>query len=350
MSKRDEIYKARFPLLITFKNAHMQEIEPILKPHDPSRFVLFPVQYHSVFEFYKKHLASFWTAEEISFSEDIKHFESLTEDERFFIKHVLAFFAASDGIVNENLSTNFASEVQIPEARAFYSMQGLAETVHSETYSLLIDTYVSDADEKMNLFRAIENFSAIKDKAEWALHWMNRERPFPERIVAFACVEGVHFSASFEAIFWLRKRGLMPGLCFANELIARDEGMHADFACLLYSLLEHKITEDRILEIVEGAVEVEKKFITESLPVALIGINNELMQTYIEFVADRLLVELGCRKKWNAQNPFEWMTLISLQGKTNFFERRVGDYQKSGVMASMTSASENHAFSLEEDF
>lgn len=323
-------------------------VEPILSP-DSSRFVMFPIQYQSVWEFYKKHLASFWTADEISFSEDVKHFEKLSDDEQFFIKHVLAFFAASDGIVNENLAINFIEEVQVPEARAFYTVQQMMETVHSETYSLLIDTYVTDSEEKLRLFNAIENFDAIKLKAEWALNWMNRERTFAERLVAFACVEGIHFSGSFCAIFYMRKRGLMPGLCFANELIARDEGLHANFACLLYGLLENKLTQEQVLEIVESAVQVEKHFVTESLPVGLIGMNADLMNTYIEFVADHLLTELGCHKKWNAQNPFEFMTLISLQGKTNFFERRVGEYAKAGVMAGMVGQ-DSRGFALDVDF
>lgn len=357
-----------------------QPLEPILTP-DPARFVLFPIKYHQVWEFYKKHVASFWTADEISFSEDTRHFESLTDDERFFIKHVLAFFAASDGIVNENLAINFIEEVQVfcllsshvlappvshnaplkkhptqknqvPEIRSFYTVQQMMETVHSETYSLLIDTYVADSEEKLQLLHAIENFPAIKHKAEWALSWMTRERSFAERLVAFACVEGIHFSGSFCAIFYMRKRGLMPGLCFANELIARDEGLHATFACLVYSLLEHKLPPARVLEIVQGAVAVEQEFVTASLPVSLIGMNAELMKTYIEFVADHLLVELGCERHWHAENPFEFMTLISLQGKTNFFERRVGEYAKAGVMAGIAGGGTRDAtqFTLDEDF
>tara|TARA_Y100000389_G_C17455038_1_gene517555 strand:+ start:1504 stop:2343 length:840 start_codon:yes stop_codon:yes gene_type:complete len=279
----------------------------------------------------------------------MKHFEALTKDEQFFLKHVLAFFAAADGLVNENLALNFIEEVQISEARAFYTMQQLAETIHSETYSLMIDTYVSDGREKQKLFEAIQTFDAIREKANWALSYMHRDRPFAERLVAFAAVEGIHFSGSFAAIFYMRKRGLMPGLCFANELISRDEGLHTDFACLIYSMLENKIPEEKIQEIIEGAVSVEKKFIIESLPCSLIGMSADLMQTYIEFVADRLLVELGCEKRWNVQNPFEWMTLISLQGKTNFFERRVGEYAKAGVMNSISNPNQ-HEFTLDDDF
>ena len=279
----------------------------------------------------------------------MKHFEALTRDEQFFLKHVLAFFAAADGLVNENLALNFIEEVQISEARAFYTMQQLAETIHSETYSLMIDTYVSDSKEKQQLFEAIKNFDAIREKADWALSYMHRDLPFAERLVAFAAIEGIHFSGSFAAIFYMRKRGLMPGLCFANELISRDEGLHTDFACLIYSMLENKISEEKIQEIIEGAVSVEKKFIIESLPCSLIGMSADLMQTYIEFVADRLLLELGCKKRWNVQNPFEWMTLISLQGKTNFFERRVGEYAKAGVMNSISNPNQ-HKFTLDDDF
>lgn len=240
---------------------------------------------------------------------------------------------------------------QVPEIRSFYTVQQMMETVHSETYSLLIDTYVADSEEKLQLLHAIENFPAIKHKAEWALAWMNRERSFAERLVAFACVEGIHFSGSFCAIFYMRKRGLMPGLCFANELIARDEGLHATFACVVYKLLQRPLPPARVLEIVQGAVAVEQQFVTASLPVSLIGMNAELMKTYIEFVADHLLVELGCEKHWHAENPFEFMTLISLQGKTNFFERRVGEYAKAGVMAGISGGTREAAqFVLDEDF
>ena len=327
----------------------VSDTEPFLTPN-PFRYVLFPIQYQSIFDFYKRHLASFWTAEEIDFSQDLRHFDKLTADEKFFILHILAFFAASDGIVNENLATNFITEVQVPEARAFWTCQELAETIHSETYSLLIDTYVKDADEKLKLFHAIENFPAIKNKAEWAINWMNKERTFPERLVAFCAVEGVHFSGAFASIFYLKKRGLMPGLGFANELISRDEGLHTDFAVHLYSLLQHKLSDDTIVSIITSAVDIEKEFITESLPCDLIGMNKTLMMSYIEFVADRLLLDLGvAQKHYNTSNPFEWMELISMTGKSNFFERRVSEYAKAGVMSSANMET-IHSFSLEEDF
>jgi ribonucleoside-diphosphate reductase beta chain len=325
----------------------LKNMEPILQPN-PYRYVLFPIKYASVFEYYKKHVASFWTAEEISFQEDLVHFQKLSEDERYFVSHILAFFAASDGIVCENIQVNFASEVQIPEARAFYAMQELAETIHSETYSLLIDTYITDSDEKLRLFQAIENFPAIKKKAEWAMKWMGSQRSFAERLVAFAAVEGIHFSGAFCSVFWLKKRGLMPGLAFANELISRDEGLHTEFAVHLYSMLENKLSQDSLFAIIQEAVDVEKEFITESLPVSLIGMNKDLMQQYIEFVADRLLLELGAEKKlYGAQNCFEFMELISCEGKTNFFERRVSEYAKAGVMS---KERDNHTFTLDEEF
>ena len=325
----------------------LKNMEPILQSN-PHRYVLFPIKYASVFEYYKKHVASFWTAEEISFQEDLVHFQKLSADERYFVSHILAFFAASDGIVCENIQVNFASEVQIPEARAFYAMQELAETIHSETYSLLIDTYITDPDEKLRLFQAIENFPAIKKKAEWAMKWMNSQRSFAERLVAFAAVEGIHFSGAFCSVFWLKKRGLMPGLAFANELISRDEGLHTEFAVHLYSMLENKLSLDSLFAIIQEAVDVEKEFITESLPVSLIGMNKDLMQQYIEFVADRLLLELGAEKKlYGAQNCFEFMELISCEGKTNFFERRVSEYAKAGVMS---KERDNHTFTLDEEF
>ncbi len=305
--------------------------EPILK-ENPQRFVLFPIQYHSVFEMYKKHLASFWTADEIDLYQDHKDWQRLNEQEKHFIKNVLAFFAASDGIVLENLAQQFFSEVQIPEARCFYGFQIAMENVHSETYSLLIDTYIKDLNEKAYLFSAISNIDVIKEKAQWAMNWMNRDRTFHERLVAFAAVEGIFFSGSFCAIFWLKKRSLMPGLTFSNELISRDEGLHTDFACHLYSIMKNRLRPEIIQTIIKEAVEIEKKFISESLPSDLIGINSKLMTQYIECVADRLLVALGAPKVWNSKNPFDWMEMISLQGKTNFFERRVGEYQKAGVM------------------
>lgn len=283
---------------------------------------------------YKKHLASFWTADEIDLYQDFKDWQKLTPNEKHFIKYVLAFFAASDGIVLENLAQQFCSEVQIPEARCFYGFQIAMENIHSETYSLLIDTYIKDLNEKNYLFSAITNIDVIREKAQWAMKWMNRDRSFHERLVAFAAVEGIFFSGSFCAIFWLKKRSLMPGLTFSNELISRDEGLHTDFACHLYSIMKNRLRPELIQEIVREAVEIEKKFISESLPSDLIGINSKLMTQYIECVADRLLVALGVAKVWGTKNPFDWMEMISLQGKTNFFERRVGEYQKAGVMAS----------------
>merc|ERR1711920_551068 len=280
-----------------------------------------------------KHEASFWTAEEIDLSQDTKDWDHLTDSERHFIKHVLAFFAASDGIVLENLAAQFSTEVQIPEARAFYGFQMAMENIHSETYSLLIEQYIREPAEKEKIFNAIETMPAVRDKAQWAIQWMQKENSFAERIIAFAAVEGILFSGSFCAIYWLKKRGLMPGLTFSNEFISRDEGLHAEFACLLYGKLQHPLPEDVVHDIIRGAVEVERKFICEALSCDLIGMNSELMTKYIEFVADRLLSALGHPKLFNATNPFDWMELISLQGKTNFFEKRVGEYQKAGVMS-----------------
>ena len=321
--------------------------EPILK-ENKNRFVLFPIQHNDIWEFYKKAEASFWTAEEIDLSQDMKDWEAMTDNERHFIKHVLAFFAASDGIVNENLAENFVSEVQYTEAKFFYGFQIAIENIHSETYSLLIDTYVKDAKEKSSLFNAIDTMDCVKKKADWALRWID-EGSYAERLIAFAAVEGIFFSGSFCSIFWLKKRGLMPGLTFSNELISRDEGLHCDFACLLYNNhLVNKLPEQTIIDIIADAVEIEKEFVTDSLPVNLIGMNAELMRQYIEFVADRLLSELGCKKIYNATNPFDFMEMISLQGKTNFFEKRVGDYQKAGVMKKDDDSTAR--FSLDEDF
>lgn len=321
------------------------ETEVLLK-ENKDRFVILPINYPKIWEMYKKHEASFWTAEEIDLSGDLQHWAKLDDGERHFISHVLAFFAASDGIVNENLAVNFMSEVQLPEARCFYGFQIMMENIHSETYALLIDTYVKDPFEKNRLFHAIDTVPAVKRKAEWALRWIENGN-FAERLVAFAAVEGIFFSGSFCSIFWLKKRGLMPGLTFSNELISRDEGMHCEFACLLYSMLNNKLSEEAVHGIIKEAVEIEKEFITEALPVALIGMNAKLMQQYIEFVADRWLRELGYAKIYNATNPFDFMEMISLEGKTNFFEKRVGDYQKSGVLS---GNKESQAFSLEEDF
>merc|ERR1719437_416479 len=300
---------------------------------------------------YKKHEASFWTAEEVDLSQDARDWEGLSASERHFVKHVLAFFAASDGIVLENLAAQFTTEVQSPEARAFYGFQMAMENIHSETYSLLIEQYIRDPAEKEMVFDAIHTMPAVREKAEWALQWMQRENSFAERLVAFAAVEGILFSGSFCAIYWLKKRGLMPGLTFSNELISRDEGLHAEFACLLYGMLQHKLPEDVVHSIVRGAVRVERLFITEALSCDLIGMNNELMTRYIEFVADRLLTALGHSKLFGASNPFDWMELISLQGKTNFFEKRVGEYQKAGVMPGAgAEQDEGRGFSLDVDF
>jgi len=319
--------------------------EPILQ-ENKDRFVLFPIKHNDIWEMYKKAEASFWTAEEIDLSSDQTDWTAkLNDDERHFIKHVLAFFAASDGIVNENLAVNFMNEVQYPEARCFYGYQIMIENIHSETYSLLIDTYIKDPQEKDKLFHAVETIPAVKHKAEWALRWIGNGG-FAERLIAFAAVEGIFFSGSFCSIFWLKKRGLMPGLTFSNELISRDEGLHCDFACLLYSQLVNQLPKEKVAEIIKDAVSIEKEFVTESLPVRLIGMNADMMCQYIEFVADRLLLALGCAKVYNATNPFDFMELISLQGKTNFFEKRVAEYQKSGVMGSK----DTNVFSLEEDF
>ena len=319
-------------------------MEPILQ-ENPNRFVLFPIQHDDIWQMYKKAEASFWTAEEIDLSQDLKDWENLNDGERHFISHVLAFFAASDGIVNENLAINFMQEVQIPEARCFYGFQIMMENIHSETYSLLIDTYIKKQSEKDYLFNALETVPCVKKKGEWALRWINSEK-FVERLIAFAAVEGIFFSGSFCSIFWLKKRGLMPGLTFSNELISRDEGLHCDFACLLYSMLNNKLPESRVQEIIRDAVTIEQEFVTDALPVDLIGMNAKLMSQYIEFVADRLLVALGCRKIYNSTNPFDFMEMISLQGKTNFFEKRVGEYQKAGVMGDK----DKNVFSLDEDF
>merc|ERR1712003_79210 len=290
-----------------------------------------------VWEMYKKHEASFWTAEEIDLSQDNKDWDKLSGSEQHFIKHVLAFFAASDGIVLENLASQFSTEVQIPEARAFYGFQIAMENIHSETYSLLIEQYIRDPLEKQSLFNAIHTMPAVQEKAKWAIQWMNRENSFAERVVAFAAVEGVLFSGSFCAIYWLKKRGMMPGLTFSNELISRDEGLHAEFACLIYGMLQQKLPDEIVHDIIRGAVAAERRFICEALSCDLIGMNSELMTRYIEFVADRLLAALGHSKLYGASNPFDWMELISLQGKTNFFEKRVGEYQKAGVMSSLTA-------------
>lgn len=320
--------------------------EPILV-ENPNRFVLFPIKHDDIWAFYKKSEASFWTAEEIDLHQDLSDWDNkLNDNERHFIKHVLAFFAASDGIVNENLAENMVSEVQYTEAKFFYGFQIMMENIHSETYSLLIDTYIKDPKEKDILFNAIETMDCVKRKANWAFEWIDNGS-FTERLIAFAAVEGIFFSGSFCSIFWLKKRGLMPGLSFSNELISRDEGMHCDFACLLYNQhIVNKLPKSTVQKIITDAVEIEKDFVSDAIPVALIGMNAKLMCQYIEFVADRLLIALECDKVYNSENPFPWMDLISLQGKTNFFEKRVGEYQKAGVM----TEKDNQVFTLDADF
>ena len=321
--------------------------EPILEENQ-DRFVLFPIKYKDIWEFYKKAEASFWTAEEIDLASDATDWNNkLNDNERHFIKHVLAFFAASDGIVNENLAVNFLNEVQYPEARCFYGFQIMMENIHSETYSLLIDTYIKDPAEKDHLLHAVDTVPCVNEKAQWALRWINNGS-FAERLIAFAAVEGIFFSGSFCSIFWLKKRGLMPGLTFSNELISRDEGLHCDFACLIYShYVKNQLPKEQVTKIIVDAVSIEKKFVVDAIPVKLIGMNADLMCQYIEFVADRLLGSLGCSKYFNATNPFDFMEMISLQGKTNFFEKRVAEYQKAGVM---NKKEENNVFNLDEDF
>jgi ribonucleoside-diphosphate reductase beta chain len=319
--------------------------EPLLL-ENKNRFVLFPIQHDDIWKMYKQAEASFWTAEEIDLSPDLKDWEKLNDGERHFISHVLAFFAASDGIVNENLATNFMNEVQFPEAKCFYGFQIMMENIHSETYSLLIDTYIKDSREKDKLFNALETVPCVGKKGEWALKWIE-SGSFIERLIAFAAVEGIFFSGSFCSIFWLKKRGLMPGLSFSNQLISRDEGLHCEFACLLYNnYIVNKVSQERVYEIITDAVAIEKEFITEALPVGLIGMNANLMSQYIEYVADFWLTRLGYAKYYNTINPFDFMDAISLQGKTNFFENRVAEYQKAGVM----NEKESVKFSLDEDF
>lgn len=304
--------------------------DEILLKENKDRFVLFPIKYDKIWSMYKQAENSFWTAEEIDLSADQKDWESLNDGERHFITNVLAFFAASDGIVNENLAVNMMNSVQLPEARCFYGFQIMIENIHSEMYSLLIDTYVKDNKEKHRLFNAIETVPCVKRKADWALRWIENGS-FAERLIAFAAVEGIFFSGSFCSIFWLKKRGLMPGLATSNEFISRDEGLHCDFACLLYGMLKNKLTEVNVQELIASAVDIEKEFVTDALPVNLIGMNALLMCQYIEFVADRLLNSLGCSKIYNSSNPFDFMEIISLEGKTNFFEKRVSEYKKAGV-------------------
>lgn len=323
----------------------MSVIEPILQEND-QRFVLFPIQHDAIWEMRKQALACFWTTDEIDLAADLHDWKNLSANEQHFIKQVLAFFAASDGIVNENLVLNFYRDVQLAEARSFYATQIQIEDIHAETYSLLIDTYIQDSTEKNALFNAMQTLPCVQRKAKWAIKWIEEAPSFAHRLVAFAAVEGIFFSGSFCSIYWLKKRGIMPGLTFSNELISRDEGMHCDFACLLYSMLENPIPSEELRSIITEAVSLEQEFVTDALPVSLIGMNAKLMSQYIEFVADRLLVSLGQPKVYGSSNPFPWMELISLQGKTNFFEKRVGDYQKAGVMAER----EKQTFSLDEDF
>ena len=323
-----------------------QIVEPILAEND-KRFVLFPIKYDEIWKYYKQAEASFWTVEEVDLQADLADWEhKLSENDKHFVKHVLAFFAASDGIVNENLVLNFMREVQIPEARCFYGFQVAIENIHAEMYSLLIDTYIRDPKEKDFLFNALENLDCVSKKGNWAMSWIENAPTFAHRLIAFAAVEGIFFSGSFCAIFWLKKRGLMPGLSFSNELISRDEGLHCDFACLLYSMLENKLDPSEVQAIITEAVDIEKEFVTDALPVSLIGMNAAMMSEYIEFVADRLLESLGNPKVYNTPNPFDWMGMISLQGKTNFFEKRVGEYSKAGVGKKV----EESVFSMEEDF
>lgn len=322
--------------------------EPLLAPSD-TRFVLFPIKYESIWKMYKKAESSFWTVEEVDLTNDIEDWARLSDGERHFISHVLAFFAASDGIVNENLLSRFGTEVQIPEARAFYGFQIMIENIHSEMYSLLIETYIRDAEEKQKLFNAIRTIPSVRKKAEWALRWIaDADAPFSKRIVAFACVEGIFFSGSFAAIFWLKKRGLMPGLTFSNELISRDEGLHTDFACMINNHLVNRCPHETVLEIVTEAVAIEKEFLSESLPVKLIGMNCEMMCEYIEFVADTLLVNLNFPRHYRTKNPFDFMENISLKGKTNFFEKKVAEYQRPYVGTS--SRDESFIFRTDEEF
>jgi len=323
-------------------------LDPILTPSD-KRFVVFPIKYNAIWEQYKNHVAVFWTAEELDFAPDLSDWDKLNKDEKHFISHILAFFAASDGIVNENLAMRFYNEVQIPEARCFYGFQIAMENIHSETYSLMIDTYIKDPKEKDKLFNAVQSLPCVSKKANWALKWIHSNASFAERIIAFAAVEGIFFSGSFCSIFWLKKRGLMQsGLGTSNEFISRDEGLHCEFACLIHDTLqpENRITEARAQELITEAVDIEKEFISEALPVSLIGMNAELMKQYIEFVADFWLDRLGFKKQYGTKNPFDFMDLLSLEGKTNFFEKRVSEYQRPGVL----SEKSNNIFTTDMDF
>jgi len=322
-------------------------VDPILSPNE-DRFVLFPIKYNDMMEMYKKHMAIFWTVEEIDLAQDVHDWEKLTDNERYFISHVLAFFAASDGIVNENLAVRFYNDVQVPEARCFYGFQIAMENIHSEMYSLMIDTFIKDPKEKDKHFHAVQNFPFVEKKANWALNWIASDASYAERLVAFCAIEGIFFSGSFCSIYWLKKRGIMPGLCTSNEFIARDEGLHAEFACLMHDHLlpENQCSKETITRIITEAVEIEKGFICEALPVSLIGMNSELMAQYVEFVADFWLQRFGCEKVYNQANPFDWMELISLEGKSNFFEKRVSEYQRPGVLSERS----DQKFSLDVEF
>lgn len=324
--------------------------ERLLNPEE-KRYAIMPIRHPKIWEYYKTHEAAFWTAEEIDLAQDLNDWKKLTDNEKHFIEMILAFFSQSDGIVNENLAENFNREIQLIEAKCFYSFQLMMENIHSETYSLLIDTYVTDEEKKYKLFNAIDTIPCIKKKGDWAIKWISSDN-FVERLVAFAIVEGIFFSGAFCSIFWLRKRGLMPGLCFSNELISKDENLHCDFACHLYTnYVDNKLTENRIKEIFIDAVKIEQEFISESLPVSLIGMNSDLMKQYIEFVADRLLINLGYNKIWNTANPFPWMETIAIEGKTNFFENRVGSYQRPGVKIGEDGTTGNDkTFTVDEDF
>lgn len=322
--------------------------DEILLKENPYRFIMFPIQYPKIWEFYEGSLASFWTSSEIDLHTDLSDWtHKLNDSERYFVSNVLAYFSSSDGVVTENLAARFMGEVQIPEARAVYAVQIMIETIHSQTYSMLIETLIKDLTERNRLFKAIDTIPSIKKKANWALRWITSSKSFAERLIGFVCVEGLFFSGAFCAIFWLKKRGLMPGLCFSNELISRDEGVHCDFACLLYSMLSNKLDQSVIYSIIGEAVEYEKEFITESLPVSLIGMNAELMKQYIEFCADRLIYALGYEKLYHTPNCFPWMELISLQGKTNFFEKHVSEYAKANVK---NYDANDNIFTTEEDF
>ena len=324
-------------------------VQDAILQEDTNRYVMFPIQDQEIWQMYKKQIDCFWRAEEIDLSKDVVQWEQLDEKEKYFISMILAFFAASDGIVLENLAARFMGEVQLSEARAFYGFQIAMENIHSETYSLLIDTYIKDREEKQTLFKAIDNFPCIKKKADWAIKWINDKRSsFATRLIAFACIEGIFFSGAFCSIFWLKKRGLMPGLTFSNELISRDEGVHADFAVHLHNKhLINKVPKERIREILIDALNIEREFITESLPASLIGMNSKLMSQYLEFVTDRLLQELDCEKEYNTANPFDFMDMISLQGKTNFFEKRVSEYQKAGVLNKEEEDTNKYSFDSE---